>query len=211
MFKGVQDCSNIRWIVYFNPSITIRIDLLKSITIISTIFAAVSMTTLVVGASGATGRLLVEQMLERGQHVRIIVRSTDSLPSEVISHKNLSVICASILDLSESEMAEHVGECDAIVSCLGHNLSFKGIFGKPRHILRCTKLGNQACRMPCGAAGQLFAFQQHNIFPAQFSKMIGDRAADGTAARADGRRRGRGTHPDRTLARDAVSNWSAPT
>ena len=66
MFKGVQDCSNIRWIVYFNPSITIRIDLLKSITIISTIFAAVSMTTLVVGASGATGRLLVEQMLNEG-------------------------------------------------------------------------------------------------------------------------------------------------
>lgn len=135
MFKGVQDCSNIRWIVYFNPSITIRIDLLKSIKIIITIFAAVSMTTLVVGASGATGRLLVEQMLERGQHVRIIVRSTDNLPSEVISHKNLSVICASILDLSESEMAEHVGECDAIVSCLGHNLSFKGIFGKPRRLV----------------------------------------------------------------------------
>jgi nucleoside-diphosphate-sugar epimerase len=103
--------------------------------IINTIFAAVSMTTLVVGASGATGRLLVEQMLERGQHVRIIVRSTDNLPSGVISHKNLSIICASILDLSESEIVEYIGGCDAIVSCLGHNLSFKGIFGKPRRLV----------------------------------------------------------------------------
>ena len=41
------------------------------------------MTTLVVGASGATGRLLVEKLLKRGQHVRIIVRSTDDLPDEV--------------------------------------------------------------------------------------------------------------------------------
>ena len=33
------------------------------------------MTTLVVGASGATGRLLVEQLLAQGEKVKIIVRS----------------------------------------------------------------------------------------------------------------------------------------
>ena len=37
------------------------------------------MTTLVVGASGATGRLLVEQLLNRGEVVKIIV------PSVVVS------------------------------------------------------------------------------------------------------------------------------
>jgi nucleoside-diphosphate-sugar epimerase len=92
-------------------------------------------TTLVVGASGATGRLLVQQMLERGQHVRIIVRSTANLPDNLTSHDNLSVIHASLLDLNDNEMAQHVSECDALASCLGHNLNFKGIFGPPRRLV----------------------------------------------------------------------------
>ena len=93
------------------------------------------MTTLVVGASGATGRLLVEQLLNRGQQVRIIVRSTDHLSDAVINHTNLSIIQASILDLSDTEMAQHVNGCDAVASCLGHNMSFKGIYGKPRRLV----------------------------------------------------------------------------
>ncbi len=93
------------------------------------------MTSLVVGASGATGRLLVEQLLERGQQVRIVVRSTENLPEYVTSHENLSVIQASVLDLSDTEMAQHVSGCDALASCLGHNLSFKGTFGPPRRLV----------------------------------------------------------------------------
>ena len=93
------------------------------------------MTTLVVGASGATGRLLVEQLLKQGQQVRIIVRSTDNLSENVTNHKNLSVIQASILDLSDTEMAQHVSGCDALASCLGHNLNFNGMFGSPRRLV----------------------------------------------------------------------------
>ena len=93
------------------------------------------MTTLVVGASGATGRLLVEQLLERGQQVRIIVRSTENLPENIMKHENLSVIQASVLDLSDVEMIQHVSGCDALASCLGHNLSFKGMFGSPRRLV----------------------------------------------------------------------------
>ncbi len=93
------------------------------------------MTTLVVGASGATGRLLVEQLLERGQQVRIVVRSTENLPENVASHENVAVIQASVLDLSDTEIAQHVSGCDALVSCLGHNLSFKGTFGPPRRLV----------------------------------------------------------------------------
>jgi uncharacterized protein YbjT (DUF2867 family) len=37
------------------------------------------MATLVVGATGATGRLLVEQLLNRKQNVKIIVPTTDVL------------------------------------------------------------------------------------------------------------------------------------
>ena len=55
------------------------------------------MTTLVVGASGATGRLLVEQLLEQGEKVRIVVRSVDSLPDSLIRHDRLSITEASLV------------------------------------------------------------------------------------------------------------------
>lgn len=93
------------------------------------------MTTLVVGATGATGRLLVEQLLTRGQNVRVIVRSSDSLPDAVKNHPNLSIIQASLLKLSDAQMAQHVAGCDAVASCLGHNLTLKGIFGSPRRLV----------------------------------------------------------------------------
>ena len=93
------------------------------------------MTTLVVGASGATGRLLVEQLLERGERVRVIVRSKECLPDEIASSDAVSIIQASVLDLSDDEMIGHVGGCDAIASCLGHNLSFKGMFLPPRRLV----------------------------------------------------------------------------
>jgi hypothetical protein len=93
------------------------------------------MTTLVVGASGATGRLLVEQLLERGESVKIIVRSTENLPNNVVNHNSLSVIRASVLDISDTEMAEHARGCAALASCLGHNLSLKGIFGSPHRLV----------------------------------------------------------------------------
>lgn len=93
------------------------------------------MTTLVVGASGATGRLLVEQLLNRGESVKIIVRTESNLPDTHNDHENLTVIRASVLDLSEAEIAEHVNGCRAVASCLGHNLSLKGIFGHPRRLV----------------------------------------------------------------------------
>ena len=93
------------------------------------------MTTLVAGASGATGRLVVEQLLNRGEAVKIIVRSTDTLPGSIRQHENVSIILASILDLSDAQMAEIVKGCDAVVSCLGHIISFKGIYGFPRRLV----------------------------------------------------------------------------
>lgn len=93
------------------------------------------MATLVVGASGATGRQLVEQLLDRGQQVRAIVRSPENLPEVLRKQENLSLIQASVLDLSDAEMAGHVKGCDAVASCLGHNLNFRGIFGPPRRLV----------------------------------------------------------------------------
>lgn len=93
------------------------------------------MNILIVGASGATGRLLVKQLLDRGHFVKAIVRSADKLPATVKNHDNLSVIQASVLDLSDAELAQHVKGCDAVASCLGHNLTLKGIYGHPRRLV----------------------------------------------------------------------------
>lgn len=93
------------------------------------------MTILVVGASGATGRLLVEQLLNRGHDVKAIVRSPDRLPEALRRRDRLTVIHAGVLDLSDAEMAQHVNGCDAVASCLGHNISWKGIFGQPRRLV----------------------------------------------------------------------------
>lgn len=94
-----------------------------------------AITTLVVGATGATGRLLVEQLLAHGGQVKVIVRSPDKLPDNVKRSDNLTVIQASVLDLSDEEMAQHVQGCDAVASCLGHTLSFRGVFGSPRRLV----------------------------------------------------------------------------
>ncbi len=93
------------------------------------------MKILIVGASGATGIRLVEELLNRGHHVKVIVRSPDRLPDIVRNHAALDLITASALELSDKELEQHVAGCDAVASCLGHNLTFKGIFGKPRRLV----------------------------------------------------------------------------
>ena len=103
------------------------------------------MTTLVVGASGATGIRLIEELLDRKQFVKVIVRSPEKLPDTIRNHERLSVISASVLELSDKEMEQHVAGCNAVASCLGHNLTFKGLFGKPRRLV------TEATRRLCGA------------------------------------------------------------
>lgn len=93
------------------------------------------MTTLVLGATGATGSLLVKQLLDRDIRVKVIVRSPDKLPEEIRNHSNLSVIHASVLDLDDNALAQHVDGCDAVASCLGHNMSFQGMYGHPRKLV----------------------------------------------------------------------------
>lgn len=93
------------------------------------------MITLVVGASGATGIRLVKELLNRGQYVKVIVRSPEKLPDTIKNHERLSVISASVLELSDEEMQQHVANCNAVASCLGHNLTLKGIFGKPHRLV----------------------------------------------------------------------------
>ena len=102
------------------------------------------MNYLIVGATGATGRLLTEQLLERGHSVKVIVRSPEKLPEAVRNHANLTIIRAAVLNLSDAEMARHVHGCDAVASCLGHNVTFKGMYGHPRKLV--TDATRRLCR-----------------------------------------------------------------
>ena len=101
------------------------------------------MNILVVGATGMTGRRLVEQLLGKNYKVRIIVRSSHKLPADIVENPNTISIEASVLDLTDEEVTEHVKDCDAVVSCLGHVMNFKGIFGEPKKL--CTDAARNLC------------------------------------------------------------------
>ncbi|WP_299317271.1 NAD(P)-dependent oxidoreductase [uncultured Maribacter sp.] len=103
------------------------------------------MKVLVVGASGATGSQLVAQLLLQQHCVKVIVRSPHKLPESWKNNENLQIITASILALSNYEIENIVKDCDAVASCLGHNLTWKGIYGDPR------KLVTNATKRLCNA------------------------------------------------------------
>lgn len=103
------------------------------------------MTVLVVGASGATGKLLVSQLLKRGINVRIIVRRIDKISEDMQNNNLLTLFQDNILEMSDSQLINCINGVDAIASCLGHNLSIKGIFGKPQ--LLVTEAVKRLCNL----------------------------------------------------------------
>jgi nucleoside-diphosphate-sugar epimerase len=92
-------------------------------------------TVLLVGGTGRTGRRVLEQLLSRGINVRAIVRSAHKLRAGVAERPGLSVVEADLLALSDDELLRNVRGCSAVVSCLGHTLSLRGIFGPPRDLV----------------------------------------------------------------------------
>ncbi len=103
------------------------------------------MTTLVVGASGATGKQLVEQLLSMDQKVKLIVRPTGKTTDTWKNNDKISIIKANISEISVDEMMNYLIDCQSVVSCLGHSITLKGIFGKPR------KLVTDAVKLICMA------------------------------------------------------------
>lgn len=93
------------------------------------------MTILVVGATGATGSLLVKQLLEADHAVKAVVRSKEKLSDLALEYPKLILTPGNVLEMSTIELADILEDCDAVCSCLGHNLTFKGMFGKPRKLV----------------------------------------------------------------------------
>ena len=68
------------------------------------------MTILVVGATGATGKLLVKELLNRGHKLKVIVRSAETLVNFLENHKDLTIIEGGILELSDEEINKLLDE-----------------------------------------------------------------------------------------------------
>lgn len=94
------------------------------------------MTVLVLGATGATGFRVVNELLGRGNSVVVIVRSKERLLTKVNESNNLSIVEGTVLDIEIELLKSLLLDCDAVISCLGHNLTFKGLYGRPIKLVR---------------------------------------------------------------------------
>jgi NAD(P)H-binding len=106
-------------------------------------------TTLVVGATGATGRHVVRQLLEQQHEPRVgstagvamvicLVRSrTDLLQAleYTTCPAGLVIYEGTVLELSDEKLQPLIENVDAIVCCLGHTFSVAGIWGSPRRLV----------------------------------------------------------------------------
>lgn len=125
------------------------------------------MRVLVVGASGKTGRLLVGQLLQRGHEVVAMVRAAEHFREQFRERlgdgarertsAELIVVEGSPLEISDDELFGHLTGCHAIASCLGHNLTLKGVFGPPRRLV--TEATKRLCRLAeARADGEVMRF-----------------------------------------------------
>jgi len=77
------------------------------------------MRIVVIGASGGTGRQIVEQALELGHSVTAFVREPGRLP---VRHDALRIVAGNVLD--PSSLAEAIRGSDAVLCALGHKRWF---------------------------------------------------------------------------------------
>ena len=96
------------------------------------------MKSLVLGASGATGKLVVQQLVKKNIKVRIIVRESAILPGQLLDDRGIEIIKGNVNDFEAAKIKDIVKDCNSVICCLGHNISFKGIFGSPRKLVSNT-------------------------------------------------------------------------
>ena len=96
------------------------------------------MKALVLGASGATGKLAAGQLLKRGIDVRVVVRESAIIPEYMGGNKSVEIVKGNIYDFDIKKIKELVKDCGAAICCLGHNISVKGIYGRPHRLVSNT-------------------------------------------------------------------------
>jgi len=114
---------------------------------------------LVFGATGGTGREVVQQALERGYEVTAVARNPSAFS---IRHPFLYVVYGDVLDPSTLELAG----MDAVISCLGTNGSLKPttLYSEGvSHIMSAMERAGVR-RLVCISAGALYTNKEMGLF-----------------------------------------------
>lgn len=93
------------------------------------------MKVLVLGATGTTGRMVVKHLLNRNINVKAVARNESLVLNEFKDNDHLEIIIGNISEFDLNKNLELINDCDSVVCCLGHNINFKGLFGKPRMLV----------------------------------------------------------------------------
>jgi hypothetical protein len=91
-------------------------------------------TTLVVGATGNTGKHVVQFLLDqKDQTVKVVCRSKEKMLSQLKQEDygdRLQIVEDSITQVQEDDLKKLTQDCSAVVSCLGHNITLSGMWGR---------------------------------------------------------------------------------
>jgi len=93
------------------------------------------MSVLLLGASGATGKLLLKSLVSKNIKVKIILRKNSFLEEIFIDNECVEVVRANIYDLNKDEITLYLKDVQSVFSCLGHTLSIKGIYLDPKNLV----------------------------------------------------------------------------
>ncbi|KAF0139201.1 MAG: hypothetical protein FD122_3401 [Stygiobacter sp.] len=72
------------------------------------------MKVLVLGATGATGSLVVQQLIRRNIEVKIVVRQISDVIEKSIVNGQLECLVGNMSEYEGSKMGELLGDCDAV-------------------------------------------------------------------------------------------------
>lgn len=130
---------------------------------------------LVLGATGQTGKIIVEQALRQGHEVRTLVRDRSRLDA---SNNALDVVEGDVTDATDLRGA--LDGCDAVIMALGHPQKWNSLIvgvRKHRHLLRDVAV-NLVNSMPSAGCKRLVAISasgagdSFNQVPRWFQLMI---------------------------------------
>lgn len=79
------------------------------------------MKALVLGASGATGKLVVHHLINKNIQVRVVVRESAIIPSQISENSSIEIIRGNINDFDSPKIKCLIKDCDSIFCCLGYN------------------------------------------------------------------------------------------
>ena len=95
------------------------------------------MKVIVLGATGATGRLVVTELLKQQHQVIALVRNTEALETlKPQFNEQLTLIIGTALTLEDAQLSSLIKSANGVISCLGHNLTLKGVYGAPQMMVR---------------------------------------------------------------------------